>query len=133
MGAREAPRWGGNVQMTEERYWMVARLIGPFLEEPCCEPIPISRKSGYEQPALYVVVNRAGYICYGGRTDALGPRFGKHRQQEDKVEEWAEYWVFPLYSDTHPDKIKELEAEMNSRLGIQLVKRPRRLKRPRRR
>ena len=127
-----APRWGGTVPMTEARYQMIAGLIGPSLSEIRCEPIPINSPSGDEQKALYVIVNHAGYICYGGRTSrqssqAASKRIRReHLQDAAKRENWSAYWVFPLKPDTSTAKMRQLEREMVSRLGLSLVRYARR-------
>ena len=119
--------------MTEDRYRMIAELIGQALRELRCEPISITDRSGDEQKALYVVVNQSGYICYGGKTSPMRQseaaaskrmQYG-HMTEQDKRADWAAYWVFPLEPETSEKEVRRLEKAMVAQLGISLVKKRR--------
>ncbi|MEU6089308.1 hypothetical protein ABZ865_21320 [Streptomyces sp. NPDC047085] len=127
-GARTNTAW------TDDGYAMLARLAGQWLVEPQPEPIPIGENSGYEDKAIYIVVNRNGNACYCGKaapTRALtrGPtatRLSRHvNGNKSKRDEWVEYWVIPLRETTPDHVVSALEKTVAARLGIPLVHRTR--------
>ncbi|WP_411575667.1 hypothetical protein [Streptomyces mutabilis] len=126
--------WTGVVAITDTRYAMLAQLAGQWLLEERPEPIRIGEDSGYEDKAIYVVVNREGLACYCGRTaptrmlprGAAAIRLHQHvSHTRSKKEEWAEYWVIPLSSATPDHVVSDLERTVAARLGIPLVHRAR--------
>ncbi|MEU9062455.1 hypothetical protein AB0D13_27205 [Streptomyces sp. NPDC048430] len=126
--------WTGVVAITDARYAMLARLAGQWLAEERPEPILIGDNSGYEDKAIYVVVNGEGLACYCGRTapsrmlprGAAATRLHQHvSRTRSKKEAWVEYWVIPLSSATPDHVVSELERTVAARLGIPLVHRAR--------
>ncbi|MFE7301948.1 hypothetical protein [Streptomyces sp. NPDC057579] len=126
--------WTGLVAITDARYAMLAQLAGQWLVEERPEPVPTGENSGYEDKAIYVVVNREGLACYCGRTaptrmltrGAAATRLQQHViRTRSKKEEWAEYWVIPLSSATPDHVVSGLERTVAARLGIPLMHRAR--------
>ena len=119
--------WAGVVEMTEERYRVLAGLAGAALTELRPYPVAVGQPSGDERKAVYVGVNVSGFACYGGQTrptrvftNAAGRRIGRHLRDDSKRSEWAEYWTFPLADDTHPDDVDTFERAVCARLGLPL-------------
>ncbi|MFD5610517.1 hypothetical protein [Kitasatospora sp. NPDC127060] len=126
--------WPGVVPITDARYAMLGQLAGPWLAEPQPEPIPIGEDSGYENKAIYIVVNRRGNACYCGKTaptralnrGAAATRLSQHvNGSTSKREDWVEYWVIPLRDATPGHVVAALEKTVAARLGIPLVHRRR--------
>ncbi|MFC7310020.1 hypothetical protein ACFQVC_38110 [Streptomyces monticola] len=127
--------WTGVVPMSPERYAMLARLAGSWLEEPRPWSVRIGTDSGRERRAVYVAVTAEGLACYCGRTrprsalraGAAALRIRRHcRENASKREEWAAYWVIPLVAEVPEAEVDRLERAVAARLGLPLRHRHRR-------
>ena len=118
----------GIVSMDERRYAMLAELAGEWLSEFRDVPCQVGESSGWEQSAIYVVVNGAGLACYAGQTappslvaGAAHHRIKVHLSEPAKRAEWQSYWVIPLKPDVPSWVLDALERNVCSRLGLPVV------------
>jgi len=87
----------------------------------------VTEDSGWEERAVYIVVNSDDLACYCGRTrptrllqrGATTTRVRQHTTYaRSKREEWAKYWVLPLRPDTPDERVDWIERTLQARLGL---------------
>lgn len=128
-----ANKWTGATIMTEPCYLYLSSLAGKWLLEtrPNSEKLGTlsswSNPRGDEARAVYIVVNRHGKCCYVGQTrptrraeNVTAVRLGQHLKESSKRENWSNYWVIPLRSDTPNHVVDLLEKQIAVRLMIPL-------------
>jgi len=119
------PGW---VEMTPERYALLAEAAGEWLDGPPRDSgSAVGTSSGYEQRCVYIVANRDDLVCYVGKsapddlgTQAAHRRILQHLRHWAKAEEWSTYWVLPLRCDVPETVIDRLEREGCRLFGVRL-------------
>ncbi len=107
---------------------VLVEAAGPWFEGPRRDfPLNVGTSGGYEQRAIYIVVNRDDRVCYVGKTapddlaaEVAHRRILRHLRHWAKAEEWSTYWVLPLRHDVPKGVVAWLERKACRLFGVRL-------------
>lgn len=119
--------WPGTARMDRDMYRAMAARATGYVTVLTPYETALTELAGIERCAIYIVVNRAGHVCYVGQTrsgvngdGAVHERMRQHLRDASKADEWRSCWVIPLDDRTPQGHLDRIERDICARLGVPL-------------